>query len=324
MEPPFPPDWTETPFLIGRESELRGFSEILDESTEFPLPAVVVVSGERGMGKTSLLRGFEARARHAGWKSAFIDLQGSLAAAATGNDVFEAELRRKLGFEKDEAFVESVSATDERAPDAATPTPPSPAVLTALFSRAVEPAGSEMSEAKVRQSLGLEKGEAFVESVPTTEERPDGATPASPSPAVLAAPLPTFARELSGRSRRSPVLILIDQFTTDHPWARWLSERFLPEFKQSQARAVVVLACDPESAMELRHPGHKVFDLGKLTEQSLRQRLTEIGQELSPPLTTIELEGYGRDPNIKPETVGSLLRVLELARRTPGTVLEAE
>ena len=67
------------------------------------------------------------------------------------------------------------------------------------------------------------------------------------------------------------MLVLIDQFMVDHPLAHWFRDRFLPEFKHSQARAVVVLACTPDAAMELRHPGYKIFDLGKLTEESLRK-----------------------------------------------------
>jgi hypothetical protein len=70
--------------------------------------------------------------------------------------------------------------------------------------------------------------------------------------------------------------------------------------------------------------GPQVFNLGKLSEQSLRERLVEIGRELSPPLTPTELESYARDPHMKPETVGSLLRLLELARRAPVAVSTAE
>src|SRR5437016_4290398 len=119
MDAPLQSACNQGPVLIGREPELTAFAEILEgRSTEFPLPAIVVVSGERGMGKTSLMRVFELRAARAGWKTAYIELQKPEASEAAGVEVFCAEVRKKLGFEKDQAFVETVSAV-ERPTDAA-------------------------------------------------------------------------------------------------------------------------------------------------------------------------------------------------------------
>jgi hypothetical protein len=257
-----PPLSSETPILIGRETELTTFAEILQErSGQYPLPAVIAVVGAAGLGKTSLLRAFESLAVRANWKTIFLGPQ-SFAADGAGGEAFESAVRKGLGFEKDEAFVEPAPTDEVRKPDTATQPPPAQAI-----------------------------------SAPSR---------------------PSFARELSARSRRAPVLILVDDFEPDLPTARWLTERFLPEFSSSQSRAIVVLGYRAlESETLSRNPGLKVFQIGNLTGESLRRRLIEIGPALRPPLTEAELAGYAGEASMRPDIAGSLLRVLELALPGP-------
>lgn len=60
-------------YLAGREPELRRFARVLDSAPE--LPANVRLTGLRGVGKSVLLKEFEATASSAGWAAVRVQLE---------------------------------------------------------------------------------------------------------------------------------------------------------------------------------------------------------------------------------------------------------
>lgn len=126
---------------------------------------------------------------------------------------------------------------------------------------------------------------------------------------------PGLASYLRAQSQHTPLLLILDQFHHEHPVARNFLERILPRLRATDARLFLVIGCRQNDAALLAPLAQRTLTLGKVTVHALRQRLEAIAETLHPPLTADEIDGYTRDHTVKPETAGSLLRVLALARR---------
>src|SRR5262245_40480211 len=77
-----------------REKELAGFNQVLAQTG----PRLIVVSGEEGLGKSSLLRGCHIAAREMGRRVARADLLGAIRVdAETSENSFTGEVAALLG-----------------------------------------------------------------------------------------------------------------------------------------------------------------------------------------------------------------------------------
>jgi hypothetical protein len=95
------PDVARSVF-VGREREMAQFELVLARRK----PVLVVVVGQTGMGKTSLLRAFQARAAESGWKTVPTDDRSELfVIPATTEQTFRKQLEDALGILANERYV---------------------------------------------------------------------------------------------------------------------------------------------------------------------------------------------------------------------------
>lgn len=235
---------TWQPVMVGRDRELGQIKAILERRK----PALVVMAGETGIGKTSLLREAGLFASRLGWK--------------TVPDVNQQEMT-------------------------------------------VEPETTEDTfSSRVRKLLKIPAPENFPEAAPDFEVRK----------VLQHGRYPLFHLLVEQLCHQAPLLLLIDGYRPEASFTGWFTGHFVTEMKKTEAPVVIIVADRPGNVAMLMPFADESISIGPLDPESLRQLLENIGQQLSPPLEKDELYAYLKEVCEKPEILGSLTRVLALAR----------
>jgi len=236
------PDSLQRPPLIGRDQELTRVETILEQG----LPAVVVVSADTGMGKSSLLREIHARVTARGWRTTHGESGDNLSVEPTATE----DTFRQL-------------------------------VLTLLDSSTE---GSYFDSMTGRSRV---------------------------------APAPSLVYQLS---RRAPILLIIDGYRPDPPFARWFTESFIEDVKHAMEPIVIVVADQSANLAELERHADEVINLGPLDQQAVKRFLESASRRIDPPMQEEELDTYVEAARKDPVRLAILARLLTLAQQAePGT-----
>ena len=237
--------------LFGRESELGQFDVILQRRQ----PALVLVTGQSGMGKSSLLKKFQSLAAAVGWKTVPTTAEQELSIDTGTTENSFSDLMHRLSSTPDESFVRTASAQAHAS--------------AADWDRSAEPVSTQ----------------SFLH--PSVEQ------------------LRSWA----------PVLLLIDTYRPDSEFASWFTDSFIRDIKRADASIVVVVAARPDYVAKVSPVADEVITLSPLDRSIVRQHFQAIGEHISPPMESAELDRYVEVIYSQPEMFNSLTRVLWLAQR---------
>jgi hypothetical protein len=275
-----------------RQSEADQLLQILAEQR----PAVVLLVGDAGMGKTSLLAELRTSAAALGWTTMRDDAGEALRIVphTRERDFREAMLAATEGAKKaPERFVGTLWTFED---------------VKRFFENQgfvdYTEADIEFLRAKIEQGWSIGKASAIVrswlgfnEASPATQDRPGRA---EIDPLVIA---------LAGRT---PLLLLIDDYRPGPAFAAWFEGSFLPDVRRAGAPLVVVITQPPQSPLE--RLATDVVKLGPLGRRLVRKTLKDL-PELDPPLKKKELNDYVAAAQ-RPDVLSSLVRVLSLSSRS--------
>ena len=255
--------------VIGRDRELAQFDAVLAERK----PALILVTGEDGMGKTALLREFKARATD--WNATSSASHEVLRVkSSTTVEGFCTHIRRLLGI-----------YDEENGPAVVKPGLPSghenmtPSELRQAQNRQVSGSGSRQQTQREQEQQPFERDPSDLHSIVKQ------------------------LRDLA------PVLLLIDLYEPEAAFATWFKDRFIANVKQSGDPIVIVVAGTDLSGL----PADEEVSLGPLDQQAVRQRLEMIGEQMIPQLEATELNMYVEAACKDPGILHSLLQALGLA-----------
>ena len=258
-----------------RQDELEQLLRILAERR----PAVVVLSGDAGMGKTSLMAELRLRAAALGWSTMRDDAAEALRIGPHTRERDFREAMRAAAGRSDKAPEHVVGSIDDIPED------------VELLPGKVDRGGPIGRAAEtVRRHLGAEK------------------EPEEPRPRPRGSGIDQLVRDLA---LRSPLLLLIDHYRPAPVFAEWFEGSFLPDVLRTGALLVIVISQFPNSRLE---PGASdVIELGPLKGKLVREALEAL-PALDPPLERKELNAYVKKAR-NPDVLACLLRVLSLARK---------
>jgi len=112
----------------------------------------------------------------------------------------------------------------------------------------------------------------------------------------------------------SPVLLSVDGYRPGQEFADWFEGRFIADVKKLTVPVVVIVANEPSTMETLRSNADLTITLGPLDRAAVRTHLESIGREVSPAMTEAELHVYVDQTSERPDLLGSLTRVLTLAK----------
>ena len=294
----------DEPSVWGVDTRLAQFDHTLSQNR----PALILVTGKLGSGKSSFMREVDARARKKGWKAAHSDGKGDLRVGPeTREEDFSKRVLELLGFSPEEAL--AAARRDFRASAVRRLVSPEGPVQGFLPS---EPAA--LAGARGISSAGA-LGESSQDTAGTVQSQ------ACASPQTTPRPLHPLARQLGRLAQLSGVgntprgvLLLIDGYRPDSEFAEWFAGVLLRDVKRIGAPVVVVVADQTQNVQGLKPLADNVIPLGSLDRQDVWRRFEALGRELSPPIESSELDQYVKEALRRPQIIGPLRRVL-LTRR---------
>jgi hypothetical protein len=279
--------------LIVRDRELAQFDAILDR----PQPVLVVVSGEPGIGKTTLLREVQRRSSKRHWRTALSNGKVDLRVEPdTTMDIFSRRVRELLNILEAMEYKDGGPGnpiSDKTAKDSVKCLPSMPLgdVSDGKSQDDPDPALSEPASTNSREALS--------ECVPNKPAQPPMQTR---QPRSLVEQLRSLDR----------VLLLIDGYRPEPGFADWFEEQFIRDVKQAGTSLVVVVA-DLPGMVEGLDADERIY-LGPPDQQSIRRELEKIGRKITPPMESAELEVYVKEVSETPVRFDSLARLLQLAK----------
>lgn len=286
------------------------------------VPALVVLQGEVGMGKTTVLREVESRSREIGWRTVPPD---------DGNTLIISADTTELLF-KNQVSAWAVRSRQDRFPDfgnlsasslgteVGTKGLPNPSERAQFSEQTATPQSTWAGPARPDappdwvgsslSSLGTEVGTKGSPNASELAARPRIASEQPLSPQIALDPLVELLASLS------PVLLAIDGYRPDREFADWFEGRFIAELKNLSKPVVIIVANQPDTTESLRAKADLTIDIGPLDHTAVRAHLEMIAREVFPPLTQSELDVYVDQTSGRPDLLFSLTRILALAKPT--------
>jgi hypothetical protein len=220
--------------FVGRHRELARIEAVLERR----LPALLIVSGENGRGKTRLVQEVRVRAIARGWST--IPHDG--AAFTVDDDTTE------TGF-------------------------------LATLSRLLRPDEPDRLDRPLPASLR------------TSEQ-------------------PSIFDELR---QRAPVLVTIDGYRPSADFAQWFVTTLVARARHGEGPVVIIVADRAPNVTELTAVADDVVTLEGLDDGSVREIFASLASRLFPPMETTELNAYVEEVCHRPDLLGALTKVLQLA-----------
>ena len=285
----------EEPSVWGVDTQLAQFQEVLGRNR----PALILVTGKPGSGKSSFVREAGARAAKQGWKTSQREGQGDLQVGPeTTEEDFSKRVLELLGLS--EASVETRrgfgAGALQRLPAPPTVQPATPAAEAGVLT------GSRAASAESAADTGGTAGEP---------------------PQRASRPLHPLARRLSwlagsGGASNTPggVVLLIDGYGPDPKFEEWFVSALLNDLKEAGTPVVATVADQTENLQGLEGFADRVISLDSLDRRDLEQRFEAIGREVNPPMESSEVGQYVEEALKRPQIIGPMRRVLALARRS--------
>jgi hypothetical protein len=112
----------------------------------------------------------------------------------------------------------------------------------------------------------------------------------------------------------SPLLLLIDQYDPPPDFDKWFMTTFIETLRKSQEPFVLVISELPHRVAALQGKQNEFFALSPLTREEVQAHLASLGDEISPPLESVEMDVYVDAILQNPDLLSKLYRVLSLAR----------
>jgi len=261
----------EPPSLIGREAELSTAADILAQRA----PALIVVAGDTGLGKSAFLREIGARAVADGWSVAGSDETGRLTVTpGTTPAVFERRVREALGLSGSEGVEASRHVADG----------------VRGRTESTDGRGGDITQA------------LFVKSTRDGSSRPaDAAWPG----------LTELMRDLEAHA---PILLLIDGYCPSEAFGRTFTNAFRRSLMHSGESLVVIMGEREELLIDVMAVASTVIPFGALDHSHIHEHLEQLSHGLSQPVSEAELERYAHAAARRPEIIGSLSRLLSIDR----------
>jgi hypothetical protein len=258
---------------IGRARELEQIGEILARR----VPALIVVTGRVGVGKSTVLRMAEQLASGRGWCTLYCSREDEKCVTPeTSEEEFLEHLRELM--------------------------PPSRA-------RMVEALAGEAHRLGLDLQGAVPSGSATAkEARHPVERRREWDSPAGVER------LHPGVEKLRLRAQHEPVAVFIDGYRPGAPFAQWFVRRLIPDVLRSRAPIVVLMTAGTGYVEDLKGITDHIISLGWLEPETVRAHFQEILRDLDPPLGEEELVVYVKAAAQQPELIGILSRVLLLAR----------
>lgn len=106
----------------------------------------------------------------------------------------------------------------------------------------------------------------------------------------------------------APVLVGVDGFRPSPSLGSWLASDMVPRVRSSEGVAILVTDRD-EALRSLKNSADLFLTLGPLSPQEVREHLIKAATNLSPGLTTQELDRYVDSAVAQPAVLSALLAV---------------
>lgn len=114
--------------------------------------------------------------------------------------------------------------------------------------------------------------------------------------------------------QRQPVLALIDGYRPSSEFHAWFSSSFVPQLLgSSDLHTVLAVAGSRNEVEPLLEIGGIEIELAQLSEDDVLEHLERLGQGMHPPLGDEEARNYASVVARRPDLLGSLSRLLQLA-----------
>src|SRR5262245_6284297 len=265
-----------------REKELAGFKQVLAQTG----PRLIVVSGDEGLGKSSLLRVFHIAAMEMGRRVAPTDLRGALRVnAETSENSFTGEVAALLGI-----LPEDLAS----APEGQRIELPAEPTLRS-FPQIVISRGrlGDLASADSNSRSGPQQGG---------------------SPVELRRRFHPLIERIRSRSEKTeaPILLLIDEYDPSKEFDSWFGGHFLAELRKSVAMMTLVVAGEPKKVKRLVARADLHLLLEAPDEGFIRQTLARMADRIMPPMAPAEMGLYVKEIVAQPHLLRHLLRALML------------
>lgn len=113
----------------------------------------------------------------------------------------------------------------------------------------------------------------------------------------------------------APALLLVDGYRPGLGFASWFTDSFINGIKQDKQPVVIVVADQPHSDVDgLLPSADEVVTLGPLDQGAVTRYFELVGQRITPPMETRELQVYVEAARNDPGILYALTHMLELAK----------
>lgn len=266
---------------IGRSKELKIFQSILDKKK----PALIIVTGEQGMGKSTFLRMAAKLATQQKWIVLSPEL--SIDLNTTSKD-FEQRLNEQL-----DKFEVTPSREAEKIIGTSIGGQPPERVVS---SRQSDP-GSKHIKPALR---GIELG---ISSPPVREQTP----PNKGTNSEILLPIVQKLKQIC------PILLQIDGYQPSSQFTSWFTSEFLPDLQKSNTPVVVVVADRPHVIDDLIKLAKATIQLRELSKREVKKHFQRLNTHLVIPINIDEAQLYVDEIIGKPSLLEPLTRVLLLS-----------
>ena len=296
--------------IVGRERELLSLGKFLSRSDAAAAPALIVVAGPNGMGKSTLLERLRQLAVGRAWHVVPGPSKELAVTPATTEHTFHEAMCELLGVDARPTRTDSLTA---EAPPAASSRPSDGTALSPLLTQARAFRSGSGSLAKLVQALV-----PAVRSLADLRQEWEARSPSAPSNPSQGVRHPLVEHLTAA----APVVLLVDGYRANKEFGQWFVDVFVQDVLRTSAPIVLVVADQSPNLTALKRVAAQsaglAISLGPLSRRALRAHFQTVGRTLQPPMTAPERDHYVEASRDRPHLVRRFTHVLQLARVDEG------
>jgi len=268
---------------IGREKELAKFQSILVEKK----PALIRITGEQGMGKSTFLRMTKKMAKEQQWNVITMkDSEGPAIDADITREDFEQKMKEQL--EKFEVKAENAGVSSQKI--------------------AEKILGITDTQSTRKQEFDVITKEYIkdpaIDADTTRKDSEQKRNRKRESENVSLIPV------VNQLKHKSPVVLQIDGYEPGTQFASWFTSEFIPGFKESKASIIVVVADRLSAIDSLAELADYKIQIKGINRSVIKKHLRRLNNFLKSTLNPEEFQIYVDEITERPSLLEPLTRTL--------------